>query len=958
MASLFVMIIRRMLRNRWLVASLLTGIVIAVALVSSIPAFTSGVLQRMLFKDLEDYQQHVGNLVGGLNIDLHFNKQKPENLVIFQSLESDLVDEADSQIGLPVLSRVTILHTLPFAITYDRNGHVGERVLGNEPKLISFSQMEQHIEIVDGRLPNPHIEKGIIETIIPEKTLAERQIVLGQTFHLQSANNGGKELLIRPVGIFKAKAGADPYWFATPESYSSCFIVDERLFREQFLQSDGSFFSEARFYTAYDYHAVRIQQVDQLKAIQATLKDKVQQQGVKDSEYSYTFPISSLMEQYQEKKAQYHKILWTLFVPVLVMLALYLIMVSGLIIDRQRSEIAVLSSRGASRTQMIRIYLLETSLLGLLALLVGPPLGLVLSKMLGVSNGFLQFVSRKALPIYLSSQMYTYAILAVLACIVIVMLPVIQATRQNIVTFKQASARQVRNVFWHTYFFDVLLLGISVYGWYSYRQKLTAVSVVGKAGKQLEMDPLLFFVPAIFVVGLGLFLLRFYPYLIRLIYWIGRAVWPPTMYSTLIQVGRSSVQYQFLMVFIVMTIAVGLFSAGAARTYNQNLEDERRYESGADMTLQVEWTNDKPVQLVIRGSKNQEGPEEKTKPTVVTYQEPPFEPYADLPGVEHAAKVFRKDLAEVSTNGKDYIQTELMGIQPKEFGQTAWFKPNLLPHHWFEYLNLLAKEPSAILISQSVADKMHVDVGHTLSVTWKDGRKADCIIYAIINYWPAWNPLTNGTASSSDKPLLIVGNLEYFQQKINLEPYEVWLKMKPNVSSQAIYQNLKEQHIPLLGLTDTRQEMIQVKNSAFLLGLNGAMTLGFLISMGITLIGFILYWVLTLFARKLQYGVLRALGMSFCQLVMMLAWEQLLTFGMACILGIMIGKVCNLLFLPLFSLYFNKSAQVPPFEIITLATDEGIVYGFVGFSLVVGLAILMSILSRFSIHQAVKLGED
>ena len=45
-----------MLSNKWMVICLLAGAVLAVAMVSSIPIYTDGVLQRMLTKDLEEYQ--------------------------------------------------------------------------------------------------------------------------------------------------------------------------------------------------------------------------------------------------------------------------------------------------------------------------------------------------------------------------------------------------------------------------------------------------------------------------------------------------------------------------------------------------------------------------------------------------------------------------------------------------------------------------------------------------------------------------------------------------------------------------------------------------------------------------------------------------------------------------------------------------------------------------------------
>ena len=50
--ALFIMLLRKMAKNRWLELSLLTGLVITVGLASSMPIYTGSILQRMLLKDL------------------------------------------------------------------------------------------------------------------------------------------------------------------------------------------------------------------------------------------------------------------------------------------------------------------------------------------------------------------------------------------------------------------------------------------------------------------------------------------------------------------------------------------------------------------------------------------------------------------------------------------------------------------------------------------------------------------------------------------------------------------------------------------------------------------------------------------------------------------------------------------------------------------------------------------
>ncbi len=54
--ALLVMIVRKMVKNKWLEISMLLGLTLIVALVSSMPLYTSAILERMLVKELEQLQ--------------------------------------------------------------------------------------------------------------------------------------------------------------------------------------------------------------------------------------------------------------------------------------------------------------------------------------------------------------------------------------------------------------------------------------------------------------------------------------------------------------------------------------------------------------------------------------------------------------------------------------------------------------------------------------------------------------------------------------------------------------------------------------------------------------------------------------------------------------------------------------------------------------------------------------
>ncbi|RNB85667.1 ABC transporter permease [Brevibacillus panacihumi] len=952
------MILRKMLNNRWLVGSLLLGLVVAVGLMSSIPAFTNGVLQRLFVKDMEEYQRVVKNFPGGLLVSINQDIGAQNGAKVLAHLTNILENDVIPSLSAPLLERVTVMRSIPFmAVLLDQKEGSPETGI-----LYSLTNLDQHITLIDGRLPAAEPVDGIYEALVTEKGMMDRKMVLGRIYELTTSSAEDATFRVKPVGVFKEKEGNDPYWFAKSTEYNKGFILNEELFRKTILE-EKNLVTAIRYYAAFQYQEFQFTDKEKLVSVVPELEESLMQIGLKKSDLSFQFPVSSITTKYDEQNQHFRTILWSMYVPIFVMLIIYLVMVSGLIIERQRTEIAVLGSRGAGRAQIFGIYFVEILILGLLALLIGPFVGIQLSKVLGISNGFLEFVDRTGIQVRMDGEVMAYAAWTILACMFLLLISIFIATRQNIVTHKQNTARMTGQAMWHRLFLDVLLLLIAGYGWYSYQNMIENVGKTTEGSMVMTVDVLLFFVPVLFSLGFGLLCLRIYPLFLRGIYWLGRRIWPISVHTTLVQVGRASRQYQFLMVFVTITVAVGMFSASTARTINLNAEEQVFYQNGADVRLMVNWASDKPFVFIHRNPNMQfEGAKIAPEPVrpPIQYEEPDFEQFQRLPGVEHATRVFIHDMAEISEGQKSVREVRLMGIDPKEFAQTIWWKQELLPHHINDYLNVLGKKPNAVLISRTLANKMNVKEGDTVMVGWKRIRPVEMIVYAIVDYWPGWSPVGPRSSSSSvmEEKYLMVANLPFIHGKMHLEPYQVWLNMQPEASSEALYNGLTQNDAKPIFLSNARQQLIEIKNSAFYLGANGSLTLGFLLSMLITFIGYVMYWVLTLGARKLQYGVFRAMGLSFGSLVRIIAWEQFFTFGVAFAMGMAAGKLANMLFLPALSLYLHAEKQVPPFTITSAAEDEWMIYSFVAITLVVGIGIVGAILSRMQIHQAVKLGED
>ncbi|MCK5130140.1 MAG: FtsX-like permease family protein, partial [Clostridiales bacterium] len=270
-----------------------------------------------------------------------------------------------------------------------------------------------------------------------------------------------------------------------------------------------------------------------------------------------------------------------------------------------------------------------------------------------------------------------------------------------------------------------------------------------------------------------------------------------------------------------------------------------------------------------------------------------------------------------------------------------------------EYLNLLTYSPYAIIVSQAFRVENNVELGQSINYSWDNQSSIEGVVVAFVNLWPSINPY-----EAEESQYFIIANLNYVQAKTMLQPYAIWLKTTENASTADIYNYINENNITLEEIKVAKQELIKKKNDPLLQGTNGAMTLGFIVTMTISIIGFIIYWILSIKSRVLQFGIFRAMGMTKANVVYMLAAEQVMISIVAIAVGIYIGGLSSNLFMPLLQMVATLSDQVPPFRIVSSRQDYLKLYTVVGVMLVSGFALVSIIASKIKIDQVLKLGED
>jgi putative ABC transport system permease protein len=122
--------------------------------------------------------------------------------------------------------------------------------------------------------------------------------------------------------------------------------------------------------------------------------------------------------------------------------------------------------------------------------------------------------------------------------------------------------------------------------------------------------------------------------------------------------------------------------------------------------------------------------------------------------------------------------------------------------------------------------------------------------------------------------------------------------------------------------------------------------------------GFIIFWILSIRQRVLQFGIFRAMGLTKRELVTIILWEQILISAVAVIMGILIGGLASELFVPLFQIVEAGTDRLIPFATAYKRQDYFRIYALVVAMLAIGITAISRFTTHIKMDQAVKLGED
>lgn len=934
--------LQKLWHKKWMNLCLLVGSILLIATVVSFPLYQTAAYDRILQDEFDNFVDTKGEWPAGFRMRIQSQKDREGNTI--RRME-DFMDSIFGTLGVTPKETVSMYALEAMDVKSEMNRAETEKV---KLRLVGLSDLGSHVNLLGGEMYSEDglAEDGCIEVVVSQAALVKLRLLIGETLQSTAIKDAeGNPIRIRVTGVIEPSEFGDYYWQTEADKAENYVFMDMELFRSMFTGANaGKFTITCSYYPMFEYKDIKASQVDTLLADTVEMTEKGPFRITMDRP-----AYRDVLETYVGKRTRIRATLLILQIPVLIMLGAFLFMISGQMYDMERNEISVIKSRGSSGGQIFRLYLYQCTVITLAGGALGILLGGVFSRILGSARSFLEFDATRTLELTYTGEVWAYAAGAMVVTLLIMSLPAVKHSRVTIVKLKQQKAMKKKS-WWEKIFLDVILLGISLYGYYNFRKNSGNLGQSVMQGDSL--DPLLYISSSLFIVGLGLLFLRLQPVIIHLIYLAGKRFWKPASYMSFTENAKNGRKQQFIMLFLIITISLGMYHATVARTILNNAYRNEEYMNGPDLAVQEVWG----VVVDRYGS-------------FTGYSEPDYSKYAGMDFAESYTRVMLDSNSYVEDKEGTKQNATVMGIHTKEFGSLTWIDYDLNGKHYYEYLNDLAVDADGVLVSDNFRTKLGYEVGDRITYSVGDADSAQggkqtisAKIVGFFSYWPGYAPTIQELGADNSivtkDNLLIVAHYSKIKQRIGTRPYQVWIDIKEGHDMSEAYDWFEQSGIRLKLFTDKEARLRSAIEDPLLQGTNGILTMGFLVTILLCAVGYLIYWIMSIRSREMIFGVLRACGMHKGELFHMLINEQIFSGVFSVFAGIGIGKLTSEMFVPILQQAYAATNQVLPLKLITNTEDMVRLYGVIAAVMVICLAVLIMLIFKMNVAKALKLGEE
>ncbi len=943
--AIFIVAVKRLLAQPLLSLATIVGLTVAVALVLTIPIYSESVAFRILTERLTEGPDRINRPPFSYMFSYIGSWNQPVNWEDIGGLDRYLREQGGEELGLRMTRIVRHLETQNFRLyPADETNYRDENRSLDYVSFGTTENIEAQVEMVEGALPAPADPdpNSLIEVMVHEDFASEYGMQAGEIYSGYNWRLGNDDPMqitaIRIAGIWRPRDDESEYWFYRPNVFEDILLINEATYVNRLAPHTDSEINLAVWYLVTDGSGVNTSRVDEL------LKRHIDTEKIADQYLPGTYIQASPEEElkpYQRIVSVLTLTLTVFSIPIVALLIAFLIMLVGLVVDGQRNETAVMRSRGASPFQVVGLTTVEGLIMGCIALVVGMMLAVAFTQLIGTTRSFMDFRWGEHFIVSIPPAIGSTIALALAFTVLIRVVPTIGAARHTIISYKMDKSRLLRRPWWQRLGVDILLLALIGYFYYQVVQQGGLIDVQGGTRNIDEAynQPFVFLLPPLTIFALTLFFLRFLPPILRFMAWLIQ--WSNSVGLLIVtrQLERAPGAYYLPLILLITTISLGIYTASFARTIDRYLYEQQYYKIAADMSVRVFSQTGGGIPGASAGN-----------------EEPPafmhISEFTSMPHVEGATRI-----GEYSAKARltmSSVEGTFIGIDRADLGPVIFWRPDFASYRLGYLTNALALQQDSVLVSRGFLEQRALEIGDLLELDIRSGGevfKINLQIVGSLEYFPRWYPEEDGP--------LFVGNLDFFFEQAQQElAHRVIARVEPDFNPKAFSRALFDRGATGVLIEEPTTRIEREQSRPERQGLFGLLSIGFITSSLATMIGFLLYTVFSYRRRYVELGILRAIGLSQASMMLSVAWELGLLIVIGLLLGVGIGLAVSVLYIPYMQFVSSLEGVVPPY-VITMAWTEiaQIVALFVGTFLLI-MIILLLVLRRMRIFQAVKLGES
>lgn len=836
----------------------------------------------------------------------------------------------------------------------------------------TMNEISRHIIVEQGSMPAPVAAPGdprqVIDVLISRRmserfgilpgdvftSLITQKVSVGTSLTESGTRDEEFPVRVRAAGVWRATDPRDPYWLVDARQLDESLIVDESTFFEHFVKLAPRGVSLAFWDVTLDERALTVD-------LAVPLFGQISSYRAQAFRINPRFDLSSAfvnaLGRYYRSSIELSALLLLFSLPNLALILTFVVMIAGMVVRRQERELAILRSRGASSADVFALYVFQGVLLGLLALALGLPLGRLLSALIANVRSFLSFFDPLDMQFArapFSPTAVQLGAMAAAAGALATVIPALAAARRNVLSFGAERGRNLGRPFWQRAYLDVLLLIPCAYGYLQLSQS-GRVAVFGQTLTQDDLfrDPVRFLLPVLTLTALSLVVARVLP-----LVWsaLARALEPwrdrtgaiTPVFLALRELARTPKDYTGPLILLMCALAMGLYAASAAKTLDRHLVESTYLRIGADAVLkEVGASSRSPAPVDVTGGVAPSGPD------FLIF--PPVERHAEIPGVRNYARAALLNATTRDLLASRFTRQGLMLIDRRAFQDVAApaFREDYASESFGKLMNGLAQSRDGVLVRRNFMDDNGLGVGDALSLLVRTSQGTEApITYTVRGAFENF-PIVG--IEVNDQPF--IAHMEYTFERLGFEVnYDVLLKLDPEANLREVVSEARKRDFNVMDAIDARARIDEAQQQADRQGLFGILSSGFISVAMLTVLGFVVFILLSHRRRAIEMGVLRALGLSSRQMAAYVIVTQIVLLLSGAAAGSLIGALVSALFVPQLQVSGRLIAEAPRFLVRFGWTEMAWIYVSLMGALALAAAGSLLLLRRFRVFEAVKLG--